>query len=134
MAGDAKTEAGVLAIVGGILLFAGQFTGAARWAALRDTLAELIEITPPIETLFFVIIGIASLGGIVAILAGVLLLRGQSALPRLLILLSIGFGILGFLFYIVPQVLEGAFPLIGESVLVTVGIALALGARSLAKR
>ncbi len=126
--------AGVLAIVAGILLIAGQFTGAARWASLRDTFAGLVEITPPVEMLFFVIIGIASLGGVAAIVAGILLLRGQSALPRLLILLGVGFGTLGFLFYVVPQALEGEFPLIGESVTVTAGIVLALVARSLGKR
>ncbi len=134
MAEGGKMGAGVLAIVAGILLIAGQFTGAARWASLRDTFAGLVEITPPVEMLFFVIIGIASLGGVAAIVAGILLLRGQSALPRLLILLGVGFGTLGFLLYIVPQALGGRFPLIGESITVTAGIVLALVARSLGKR
>ncbi len=128
-----KRMAFVLAIVSGVLLLSGQFSGAARWQAIIDTLSRFIEVTPSIQALFLAIIAIASLGGIAVIIAGLLIARGQSRLPRLLILLGTGFGILSLLMYIVPQAIGGRFPLIGESSAVTIGVVLSIVARSLAK-
>ncbi len=133
MADAKKRTAALLAIVSGVLLLSGQFSGAARWQALIDTLSGFIEVTPWIQALFLAIIVIASLGGIALILAGILIARGSSALPRLLILLGAGFGILSFLVYTIPQAIRGQFPLIGESAVVTVGVVLSIVARFLAR-
>lgn len=134
MATESQRSGAGLAIIAGALLTLAHFSGAARWQSLFRTLSRFIEITPPIQVAFFLIIAIASLGGIVVIAAGILIARGRKTLPRLLILLGVGFGTLGFLQFLTLQAISGEIPLVGESLIVTVGVVLALVARYQAKR
>lgn len=129
-----KGGAALLAIVGGALLVVSGFTGVARWEAYLTALSSYIEVTRAIEIAFRVLLTIASLGGFAVIGAGILIARGHVALPRLLILIGVGFGFIGLLILFVPQMLAGEFPLVGESALVTAGVILSLMGRALAKR
>lgn len=127
---DRRREgAGFLALVSGALLLAGHFSGAAQWEALLALLDRFVDLTPPVRLLFLAVLAVASLGGVAVLAGGVLILEERLLLGRLLILLGTGVGLLSFLLFLGPALLEGSLLALGSSGVVAVGIGLSIAAR-----
>lgn len=127
-------RAGAWAIIGGLILWIGHFSAAGFWESI---LAFLVSQFPAAEGiirgLFFFILIIASLGGLAAIIAGFLFLRDHPRTGRLLIGIGAGFSLVSVLIYLVTAVVGRRAELGGNTVVVLVGLFLAIYARGLAK-
>ncbi|MDX1535002.1 MAG: hypothetical protein R3291_05225 [Thermoplasmata archaeon] len=127
-------RAGFWAIVGGIFLVLGHFSAVGFWVSILTLLASFFpSATVLIRAFGLVILFIASLGGFAAVLAGILFLRNHARTGRLLIGLGIGFSLLSVLIYVVSAVLGRSASLSGNTIVVILGMFLAIYARGQAK-
>lgn len=126
-------RAGGWAILGGVLLELGHFSGVGFWAAILRLLTSRFPGNVVIGGVGLVILLIASLGGIAVIIAGVLLLRGHARTARWLIGFGAGFGLLSFLIYLGSSILQGDALLSFNTTIVLVGLFLAIYARGMAR-
>lgn len=102
-------QAGLIAIIGGILMLIAGLTGAATWAALGD-LTEKIIGNDSLNLVFQILALVGSLGGFVIMLGG-LIIHGKYIkikkkdnrvkVGKLLITLGAGMGIIGLLIFLV---------------------------------
>lgn len=122
-------QAAFLALLSGALLMAGHFSGAPYWRDLLLAVARFVEVGPLLRALFFTILAVASFGGAVVILGGLLILEGRLLTAKLLILLGTGFGLLSFVFGLALLLLRGDLPVAGNSGVVLVGVGLSVAAR-----
>lgn len=125
------------AIVGGVLLGVVHFSTLGFW----QTVISLILSSSPetanlaiLAPLFRGILIIASLGGLAVVIAGILFLRGHARSGRLLIGFGAGFSLLSVLVYLVVAVVGRNLALSGTTIVVLVGLSLAIHARGLAKK
>ncbi|MCJ2554748.1 MAG: hypothetical protein LN410_00880 [Candidatus Thermoplasmatota archaeon] len=127
--------AGVWAILGGILLEVGHFSAVGFWESILSLLASLLPAaTALIRALGLFVLLIASLGGLAAIVAGILFLRDHTRTGRLLIGFAVGFSLLSVLIYLITSILGRNATLSGNTLVVVVGLFLAIYARGLAKK
>ncbi len=131
--------AGILAVVGGLFILIGGGTGMARF------LSELSEIVQDllggknetVETIFWILIIIAALGGISVILGGILLYKEHITTGKILIALGAGIGIIGLILGIITAFAKGEelqfFSWLTTS-LMGIGLVLSLVARLMAKQ
>ncbi|MFQ5552436.1 MAG: hypothetical protein ACE5EW_01755 [Thermoplasmata archaeon] len=127
-------RAGGWAILGGVLLVLGHFSALLFWQAI---LSLFISFLPAAETLIRVlglfILFIASMGGFASIIAGFLFLRNHTRTGRLLIGIGVGFSLLSVLIYLVSAVAGLRAELGGNTIVVVIGLFLAIYARGLAR-
>jgi hypothetical protein len=131
--------AGIIAIIGGLLILIGGGTGMVRF------LSELSEIVQDllggknetVETIFWILIIIAALGGISVIIGGLLIYKEHVVIGKILIALGAGIGVIGLILGIITAFAKGEelqfFSWLTTS-LMGVGLVLSLVARMLAKR
>lgn len=127
-------RAAAWAIIGGALLWIGHFSAVGFWQSI---LSFLVSLFPTAATLIrvlglFVLI-IASLGGFAAVLAGFLFLRNHARTGRILIGFGVGFSLLSVLIYLITAVARQDAVLSGNTIVVLIGLFLAIYARGLAK-
>lgn len=121
--------------MGGILLFLSQYNlGVIQWSETRQRVSELIGSNDMVDTLFMVILAIAALGGIAVVIGGLLLGIGRRAMGKTIVLIGVGFGLIGLLFYLMTGAAAGNLFLGGASLTLTVGLILAIAARMVAGR
>lgn len=130
--------AGIVAIIGGLLILIGGGAGMARF------LSELSEIVQDlmggknetIEMIFWILIFIAALGGIAVIIGGALFYYNHVISGKILVALGAGIGIIGLILGIITATIKGDelqfFSWLATSFM-GVGIVLSLIARMLAK-
>ncbi len=120
--GPINEEAGIYAIVGGVLMLIAGVTGAATWARIGDLAVEITG-QESLEMVFQVLVLIGSLGGLVVILGGVLIhgkLVESVSGGKMLITIGAGFGLIGLLIFLVVTMM-------GESPAITIIAAMGLG-------
>ncbi len=129
MANKRMRQASFLAILSGALLLAGHISGAVYWRELLQGLARFIQVGPLLHWVFVSIVAVASLGGAIVVLGGLLILEGRPLTARVLILLGTGFGIISFLLALTLMLIRGDLPVAGNPVVVMVAIGLSVAAR-----
>ena len=127
-------RAGAWAILGGILLELGHFSAVGFWQSILSLLASLLPAASVlIRSLGLLILLVASLGGLAAIIAGILFFRDHTRTGRVLIGFAVGFSLLSVLIYVVTLILGQNAMLSGNTIVVVIGLFLAIYARGLAK-
>lgn len=131
--------AGYMAIVGGILILIGGGTGMAGFLQeLSDIIQEMLgSKNQTVETIFWILIVIAALGGLAVIIGGLLFLKNYVIAGKILIALGAGFGIIGLILGLISAAYQGEelkyFAWLTTS-LMGIGLVLSLIARFVAKR
>jgi len=120
--------AAIIGVIGGVLMLLVGASGAAAWAQVMDFLQSKLGTDAAIQTLAYILILIASLGGIAVILGSVLFLTKHVRAGRLLIALGAGFGLIGLIIFIWVSIEHEEFSLAGIG-LGMVGLVLSIIAR-----
>ncbi len=104
--GKLKTNrrAGMIALVGGILMLIAGVTGASTWARLGDIAIDITGVKS-LAIVFQILVMIGSLGGIVVILGG-LVLQKAVASGKIMITIGAGFGIIGLIVFLVVTLIS----------------------------
>lgn len=82
----------LLAYISGILMLLSGSTGVASLTRLKDLLLSVTEI-PLIKIIFFVMLLLSSLGGVLVIIGGIFIAKRKTRLGRILIWIGSGAGI-----------------------------------------
>ncbi len=133
-----KTAAG-LAIVGGILILIGGTTGMAGFLTeLKKIVQDMLgDPNQAVETIFWILIFIAALGGLTVIIGGLLIYKEHIIIGKILITLGAGFGLIGLILGLISAYSQGEeanfFSWLTTS-FTGVGFVLSLIARFTAKR
>jgi len=131
--------AAIIAVIGGILLLIGGSTGMAGF--LRE-LSNIVQDlmggeNQAVATIFWILIIIATLGGLAVIIGGLLIYKNHIIIGKILITLGAGMGIIGLIISLISALAQGEtiqfFSWLTTSFL-GVGIILTLVARFMAKR
>ncbi|MBS3816476.1 MAG: hypothetical protein KGY76_02810 [Candidatus Thermoplasmatota archaeon] len=120
--GPINEEAGLYAVVGGVLMLIAGVTGAATWARIGELAVEITG-QESLEIVFQVLVLVGSLGGLIVILGGVLIhgkLAESVSGGKILITIGAGFGLIGLLIFLVVTMM-------GETPGVTIIAAMGLG-------
>lgn len=123
----------IIAIVAGIMLFVAGVNGAAGWETIKTIVATYITDNNAVQTVFAILIFIASLGGISVIIGGLLIGKNKVSIGKILLSLGAGMGLIGLIIHTVLDVVAGSF-LIGTYISVGgIGLILSIIARYIAK-
>jgi hypothetical protein len=130
--------AGILAIIGGILLF---ISGTAGMVDLLESLRDIVieymgDASSTIENIFWVLIIIAMLGGISVIIGGYLIYKDHPIAGKILIMLGAGMGLIGLIINIIIAIYHGETGNFLNWLITTfagIGIILAIIAQRIAK-
>jgi hypothetical protein len=131
--------AALIAVIGGVLLFLGGSIGMVGFLTqLQDIIFEMLgEPNSLIETIFWILIFIAALGGIAVIIGGLLIYKNHIIAGKFLIALGAGIGIIGLIIGLITSMYQGDsanyFSWITTS-FAGIGIVLSIIARLMAKR
>jgi hypothetical protein len=133
-----KTAAG-LAIVGGLLIIIGGSVGMVGFLTeLKDIIQDMFgEPNQAVETLFWILIFIAALGGVSVIIGGLLIYKDHIIIGKILIALGAGIGIIGLIIGIITSFYHGEGQVFFSWLTTSfagVGIILSIIARFMAKR
>lgn len=101
-------KAGIVGIIGGILMLIAGVTGAATWASIGEQAESITGITA-LGTVFQVLVALGSLGGLLVILGCLFIgwqiikirTKNRVKLGKILISIGAGFGLLGLIIFIV---------------------------------
>ncbi len=98
--GSTNGNAGLIAIIGGVLMLLAGVTGAAAWKALGDLAIEVTGMDS-LGIVFQVLVLIGALGGLVVILGGLMVRRESVPVGKILITIGAGLGIIGLIIFLV---------------------------------
>lgn len=124
-------KAGVIAIVGGILMLIAGVTGAATWEKLGE-LAQDVTGNSDLNIVFQVLALLGSLGGLIVIVGGLLFRKKDKVkVGKLLITIGAGFGLIGLIIFLVLAFMgdEMVATVLGALSLGFVGLVLSIAAR-----
>ena len=101
--------AGILAIVGGALLFlSGSFGMVDFLESLQDIIEDLMgDSNATLEMVFWILIFIAMLGGIAVIIGGILIYKDYPKVGRILIILGTSIGLIGLIISVLSAMYHG---------------------------
>jgi hypothetical protein len=101
--------AGIIAIIGGILLFISGTAGMVDLLeSLRDIIIEFMgDTNGTIENIFWVLIIIAMLGGISVIVGGYLIWKDHPIAGKIFIILGTSMGIIGLIINLIIAIYHG---------------------------
>ncbi|MFW6047846.1 MAG: hypothetical protein ACOC87_00925 [Candidatus Natronoplasma sp.] len=91
--------AGIIAVLGGVLMIIAGVTGASTWAELGEIAIDITGIQS-LGMVFQVLVLIGSLGGLVVILGGLILQKSVTS-GKILIAIGAGFGIIGLIIFLI---------------------------------
>ncbi len=122
--------AGVLAFVAGVAFLIVGWTGARGVDSFFDLLVELFGPNPVFRVLAYVLISIASLGGVAVLVGAFFMYHDRVRTGRILVILGAGAGIVSLIFFLVLFVRSPGRIAAHEGVLpVFVGVVLSIAAR-----
>lgn len=121
--------AALLTILAGTLLAAGHFSAASHWMSFVELVGRFVPMNLVLRGVFLTILVVASFGGLVVILAGLLILAGRDISAKLLILLGTGFGLVSFIVALSLAIYRGDLPVQGSNALIVVAIGMTVAAR-----
>jgi len=118
----------MIGVIGGLMMLLVGLTGATAWEQLIDFLESRLGTDAIIQTLAFIVIAIASLGGLAVIMGSALFLTKRIKAGRLLITLGAGFGLIGLVIFVFVRLEHAEFSIAGIG-LGMVGLVLSIIAR-----
>ena len=127
-------KAGLIGIVGGILLLIAGVTGAAAWQSISDTIVSLtgIEI---LGLVFGILVILGSLGGLLVIAGGFLIRGNKKVGPgKTMVTIGAGFGLIGLIIFIILTVRNGQMPFLTGLSIGFIGLILTISARKKARK
>jgi drug/metabolite transporter (DMT)-like permease len=92
--------AAIVGVIGGVMMLLVGMSGAAAWEQVVDFLESRLGTDAIIQALAYVLIAIASLGGLAVMLGSALFLTKHVKAGRLLVALGAGFGLIGLIIFI----------------------------------
>ncbi|MFW6197127.1 MAG: hypothetical protein ACOC5D_07335 [Thermoplasmatota archaeon] len=92
-------KAGMIAVLGGVLMIIAGVTGASTWRELGDIAIDITGVQS-LGIVFQVLVLIGSLGGLVVIVGGLILQKSVTS-GKILITIGAGFGIIGLIIFLV---------------------------------
>ena len=131
--------AAVSAVIGGILILIGGGTGMVNFLNdLRNMLENMWgDVDPTVETIFWILIFIAALGGLAVIIGGLLIYKKLLLMGRILISLGAGIGVIGLILGLIMALYKGESTEFFSWMTTTfmgIGIILSIVAQFMAKR
>jgi hypothetical protein len=123
-----RVKAFWLAVVASILLFISGTTGVASWTAIRDLVSTYIQLDT-LNTLFILILIIASFGGIAVLFGGYLVLKEKVFLGNLSILFGSGAGIISLVINLLVSIFAFSFSIKAYLSFSSLGVLFALASR-----
>ncbi len=127
---DSKYKAMVAAFIAGALLITAGLTGESIWILFNSIVALFVN-SALFQTLFLVLITIASFGGFSVIAGGILIALSLRRLGKFIIMLGTGMGIIGLALALVFWLLGGIPPLSANFIIGVLGVGFSLYARVL---
>jgi len=121
--------AAIIGVVGGIMMLLAGVTGAAAWGSIISYLESKVGTDAAINAIAFVIIAIASLGGLIVMLGSALFMTRHVRVGRLLIALGAGFGLIGLILFVLVNLEKGEAAFLGGIGLGAVGLIMSVVAR-----
>ena len=113
-------KAGIIAMVGGVLMLVAGVTGAAAWENIGE-LAQGIVGNDSLNLVFQVLVILGGLGGLIVILGGLLFRKKDKVkFGKALITIGAGFGLIGLVIFMI-------LALMGEEMVATLVGALGIG-------
>ena len=128
-----NTTSMVVAIIAGVLLLIAGLSGAAAWESIKTFVSNNVADNSAIQMVFAILIFIASFGGLVIILGGLLIWKNKVGVGKFLIALGAGFGLIGLIISIVVAVIEIDYLIGGFLTIGGIGLLLSIVARAAAK-
>ena len=125
--------AALIGTIGGVLMIIAGFSGAARLDMILDLVSKVIGPDVWIRVVSYILVGMASLGGVLVILGSVLISYNRIFSGRVLIWLGTGFGIITFILFLIVQSEGIDTALAGGAGLKLAGVVLAIIAQIKAK-
>jgi len=125
---SANQIAAIIGVIGGLLMLLAGASGAAAWQQMVDFLESRLGTDATVQTVAYVVILIASLGGIAVMMGSALFLTKRVKAGRLLIALGAGFGLIGLILFIFVRMEHADFSIAGIG-LGMVGLVLSIVAR-----
>ncbi len=119
----------IIAFIGGIMMLVGGMHGAMVMSEIEDFVTENIADNAVIQMMFTILIFLAALGGIIVIIGGIFLYRGNRGTGRFLIIIGTGFGVIGWVAKLAVDPIVELFLTIGA-----IGVVLSLLAAVIAKK
>ena len=124
-------KAGIIAMVGGVLMLVAGVTGAAAWENIGE-LAQGIVGNDSLNLVFQVLVILGGLGGLIVILGGLLFRKKDKVkFGKALIAIGAGFGLIGFVIFIILALMgeEMVTTLVGAMGIGFIGLVLSIAAR-----
>ena len=113
-------KAGVIAMVGGVLMLVAGLTGAAAWENIGELAQDLVG-NDSLNLVFQVLVVLGGLGGLIVILGGLLFRKKDKVkFGKALIAIGAGFGLIGLAIFIL-------LALMGEEMIATLVGVLGIG-------
>lgn len=125
-------RAGMLALVAGIILIIAGVTGAAAWEAIKDFVNANLGQNTALQYAFLVFILVASFGGFIVLIGGVLYLKEKVRTANFLLMLGVGMGLVGVVITLIVALSEMNVMGLAGVGLGFVGIVLSVIARRMA--
>ena len=127
-------KAAILAIMAGVLFLLVGYTGARGVDHFFGLFVDVFGPVPGLRVVAFVLVSIASLGGIVVLIGAWLFHRDQFWSGQLLILLGTGAGLISLILFLVLLVTRPGRILAHETAVpVLIGVVLSVSARVIAR-
>lgn len=117
-----------LAMISSFLLFISGTTGVSSWLKIEDVVLKYVNFEF-IYVIFFLLLIVASFGGIAVFIAGIFILKEKAFLGDLFILLGTGAGLMGFLFNLIISVSTSNFSIYTYLTYSTAGLLFAFTAQ-----
>lgn len=121
--------AAAIGVIAGIMMLLAGVTGAAAWGSIVKFLESKVGTDAAINFLAYIIIAIASLGGLIVMLGSGLFMTKHVRAGRLLIALGAGFGLIGLILFISVHLENAETAFLGGIGLGAVGLILSVVAR-----
>jgi len=121
--------AALIGIVAGIMMLLAGVSGAAAWGTIMKFLENRVGAGAAISTLAYILVTIASLGGLIVFFGSLLFTTKHVRAGRLLIALGAGFGLIGLILFIVLNLEKVEVAFLGGIGLGALGLILSVVAR-----
>jgi len=121
--------AAIIGIIAGLLMLFAGVSGATAWDRITDFLQSKLGTNNIFRIVSFILVALASLGGILVIFGSLLIRSDRVRSGRLLIWIGAGFGIIGLLLFIVIHIERQEMPFASGIGLGAIGVILSIVAR-----
>jgi len=97
-------KAGIVGLIGGVLMIVGGVTGAATWRNIGEQTIEITGIQA-LGQIFQILVLLGSLGGVFVIFGSLYISLSRVKVGKVMIAIGAGFGIIGLLIFVLLTLL-----------------------------